>query len=83
AIAFCEKIKETGYTPAVYCNMMWEAYKLDLSKLESYDIWYADYEATPQTPYAFSFWQYSEKGNVAGVTGEVDMNLQLIGKAGD
>ncbi|MCR5791927.1 MAG: lysozyme, partial [Lachnospiraceae bacterium] len=47
AIAFCEKIKETGYTPAVYCNMMWEAYKLDLSKLESYDIWYADYEATP------------------------------------
>jgi len=77
-LAFCERIKEAGYEAMVYSNMLWEAYKLDLAQLSDYPIWYADYELLPQTPYRFSFWQYTNTGRVAGIIGDVDYNIQLI-----
>lgn len=76
--AFCQKIKKAGYEPLIYCNMFWEAYELDLSQLAEYPVWYADYEARPQTPYHFEFWQYSGTGHVKGISGNVDTNMQLI-----
>ncbi len=78
-LAFCDRIRSAGYTPMVYCNMLWQAYELDLVALQEADlpIWYADYEALPQTPYAFSFWQYAEDASVDGVDGAVDLNLQF------
>ncbi|MBO6299202.1 MAG: glycoside hydrolase family 25 protein [Lachnospiraceae bacterium] len=76
-IAFCKKISECGYEPMVYCNMKWEAFELDLSRMTDIPIWYADYESYPQTPYHFEIWQYSEKGQIDGIKGEVDLNLQL------
>ena len=75
---FCQKIKEAGYQPAIYSNMLWEAYELDLKVLEEYPIWYADYELKPQTPYRFEFWQYTNQGAVDGIEGETDLNIQLI-----
>ena len=74
---FCKLIKEAGYTPMVYSNMLWEAFELDLAELTDIDIWYADYEDVPQTPYKFVFWQYSNTGHVAGVKGEVDLNIRI------
>lgn len=75
---FCQKIKEAGYQPTIYSNMLWEAYELDLKVLEEYPIWYADYELKPQTPYRFEFWQYTNQGAVDGIEGETDLNIQLI-----
>ncbi len=77
-LAFCERIEEAGYEAMVYSNMLWEAYKFDLAQLSDYPIWYADYELLPQTPYRFSFWQYTNTGRVAGIAGDVDYNIQLI-----
>lgn len=77
-IEFCEKIKEAGYTPMIYSNMVWEAELFSMEELTDYEFWYADYEPKPQTPYAFSFWQYSEKGVVDGIKGTVDLNVQFI-----
>lgn len=77
-VAFCEKVKAAGYTPMVYANMMWEAYQLDLTELSDYAIWYADYEAKPQTPYNFEYWQYTEAGTVPGIEGGVDLNIQMV-----
>lgn len=74
-IAFCEKIKEAGYEPMIYSNMVWEAFLFDLEQLSDYPIWYADYEQIPQTPYKFSFWQYSESGQVDGIQGAVDLDV--------
>ena len=51
---------------------------MDLAQLSEYPIWYADYEPQPQTPYRFSFWQYTNTGRVAGIIGDVDYNIQLI-----
>ena len=61
----------------VYANMLWEAFMLDLERLP-YPLWYADYEPLPQTPYYFDYWQYTNEGRVAGIEGNVDMNIQFI-----
>ena len=74
-IAFCNAIKEAGFEPMIYSNMVWEAFYFDMIQLQDYPIWYADYELVPQTPYDFTFWQYSEKGSVDGIEGIVDLNV--------
>lgn len=77
AIVFCEEIKKSGFTPAIYSNLVWEDYYYELSKLQDYDIWYADYSNIPQTPYNFKYWQFSEVGIVDGVDGLVDLNVMI------
>lgn len=77
---FCEAVEAAGYDAMIYSNMMWEAYELDLEQLSDYPIWYADYEALPQTPYMFEMWQYSSTGIVPGIEGNVDLNIQLMRK---
>lgn len=77
-IAFCEKIKEADYEPMIYSNMYWEAFLFDLKELQDYPVWYADYEMIPQTPYEFTFWQYSESGHVDGIEGATDLNVWFV-----
>ncbi len=77
-IVFHDRIKEAGYKPMIYSNMLWEAFQYDLEQLAEYPIWYADYEPLPQTPYHFEFLQYTNTANIDGVAGEVDLNIQLI-----
>lgn len=78
ALAFCRTIEDAGYEPAIYATMKWEAFALEMEKLNGYPKWYADYEEFPQTPYDFSYWQYTNEGVVEGISGPVDLNLQLI-----
>lgn len=80
SMAFCKRIEEAGFEPMIYCNMLWQAFQLDLSKLKGYKIWYADYESKPQTPYHFDFWQYSCTGKVPGINADVDLDIQMIKK---
>ena len=75
---FCDAIREAGFQPMVYSNMLWEAYMLDLKELSDIPVWYADYEAVPQTPYDFVMWQYSEKIHVPGIPGNMDGNILLV-----
>ncbi len=79
-LAFCKVIKDAGYQPAIYSNLYCEDHMFDLSQLEAYPLWYADYRAEPQTPYRFTFWQYSEKGKVPGIHGDADLNVEFIKK---
>lgn len=79
-IAFCQAIEAAGYEAMIYSNMLWEAYELDLAQLSKYPIWYADYELLPQTPYHFTFWQYSNTGTVDGIGTDTDLNIRLIPK---
>ena len=77
-IVFCEAIKAAGYEPMIYSNMIWEAFLFDMTQLQKYPFWYADYETVPQTPYDFVMWQYSEKGSVSGISGNVDLNIMFV-----
>lgn len=75
AIAFCEKIKEAGYTPMIYGNLKTFMIMLDLEQLEDYEKWFAYYDAPVYFPYAFSIWQYTSKGSVNGIESDVDINI--------
>lgn len=75
ARAFCDKIKEAGYTPALYTGSQLAYYKYDLSQLSDVDIWYAFYNDTPDFYYNYTIWQYSCTGRVEGIEGNVDLNI--------
>lgn len=77
-IAFCNEVEGRGFDSMIYANTTWEAYMLDLGQLKDYPIWYADYANEAQSPYDYSMWQYSEKGEVPGIAGPVDLNIQYI-----
>lgn len=74
-IAFCERIKQAGYTPMIYGNIDWMAEHLILSELTEYDKWFAQYFNKPFFPYEFQIWQYTASGKVDGIKGNVDLNL--------
>ena len=82
--AFCETIEEAGYEPMIYANKWWLKDNLDMSKLSNYSIWLAHYTgATQDDPFAkpsdytgkYIMWQYTDKGTVDGIIGNVDMNV--------
>ena len=75
---FCSAVADAGYDPMIYANMLWEAFELDLEELSEYPLWYADYEPVPQTPYHFRFWQYTNQGQVPGITGNTDLNIEMV-----
>lgn len=74
-IAFCERIKEAGYTPMLYAAIRWYMDEMDITQLSSYDKWFAQYFNRPFFPYEFQIWQYTSSGSVNGIKGKVDLNL--------
>ena len=74
-VAFCETIKNAGYTPMIYQNKRTSIFKLDLNRLKDYEFWLAEYNDEPSYYYDFSMWQYSSDGTVPGIDGRVDMNI--------
>lgn len=76
-ISFCERVKSAGYTPMIYQNKNTTMFKLDLPKLKDYDFWLAEYGDKPTYYYDYQMWQYSSKGKVPGINGEVDMNISF------
>ena len=75
AIAFCETIRQAGYTPMIYGNVKCFTKLLDMTRLQDYEKWYAFYDNYMYMPYEVSCWQYTEKGKVNGIKEEVDMNI--------
>ncbi len=76
-IAFCDRIRDAGYTPMIYGNLKTFLLMLDLEQLEEYEKWFAFYQTPLYFPYEFSIWQYSSTGSVDGIKGDVDMNVSM------
>jgi len=77
AAAFCQKIEEAGLRPAVYFNQSLGYLRYDLRELTDYDLWLAEYDDKPDFYYHFDLWQYTHTGRVAGIEGDVDLDLDL------
>ena len=77
AIAFMEQIKKAGYTPMFYACKTWLEKAVQLSRLNDYYVWYARYNNYPGYKYRYYIWQYTEKGRVDGIKGNVDLNVCL------
>lgn len=76
-ITFCEKIREAGYTPMIYGNLKTFMLLLNIEELEDYDKWFAYYDESYYFPYDFKIWQYTNKGKVSGIKGDVDLNISF------
>ena len=75
AVAFCDAIEAAGYEAGVYASQRWINKSLDIERLEGYNIWFAKYADAPNTQYRFDMWQYSESGQVDGISTNVDLNV--------
>lgn len=76
-IAFLEAVEAAGYKTMLYHNMEMGALMLDMTQLEDYEKWFAYYNKEIYYPYEFSVWQYSDKGKVNGIKGNVDLNISF------
>jgi len=82
AKAFCDTVAQAGYTPGVYFNQQYGYQEYDLPSLTAYDFWLAEYAVPPTFVYEFQLWQYTNTGTVAGIEGNVDLNLMFTKKSG-
>ena len=75
---FCETVSAAGIAPMIYFNESQGLDQLDLERLKDYPFWLALYDGTMDFPYAVDYWQYSPKGRVDGIEGDVDLNIRLF-----
>ena len=83
AEAFCETIRNAGYTPMIYSSMSWfqnDSYLITSRLAPKYHIWLAHW-GVEQTSYKgrYDMWQYTSNGTVPGIPGRVDMNVSYLG----
>lgn len=87
-IAEATILTEAGFRVGIYCNRDWYLNVLDSAYLsERFPFWIARYPSgdngtikpslSPQTLKGCKIWQYSSKGFVPGILGNVDMNLEF------
>ena len=75
AVAFCETIRNAGYTAGVYSYASWFYNALNCANISKYRIWIAQYRDTLSFNYRYNIWQYTSKGSVKGISKPVDMNI--------
>ena len=77
AEAFFERVKKAGYVPVLYANQSWLLNKLGVDAMKKYKLWFASPDSSESIPkrYDSVIWQYSWKGDVEGIRGDVDMNI--------
>ena len=77
--AFCQTVRNGGYKAGVYASKSWYANQLNASALNGYCIWVAQYNSSCTYSGKYDMWQYSSKGRVSGIKGNVDMNISYTG----
>ena len=73
--AFCRTIENGGYEAGVYASRNWYNNNLDTARLDNYYIWLAEYRSVPLYQGYYNMWQYTSKGKVDGIEGNVDLNI--------
>ncbi len=78
-MAFCNTVRAAGYQAGVYANTWWFKNYLTPSSYPGWvSIWIARWAETPEYNGRFDIWQYSSKGSVSGISGNVDMNISYF-----
>lgn len=87
AVKFLDTIAARGYTPMFYASKseMTDSKDWDMAVLNRYKVWVSWYPTdpfpiTPACTYTgvHAMWQYTNKAAIAGINGEVDMNLSYF-----
>lgn len=77
--AFCRTIENAGYKAGVYASRNWYNNRLNTASLEKYVIWLAEYRRAPIYQGYYQMWQYTSKGSISGISGNVDLNISYLG----
>lgn len=82
-LAFCETVEKAGYYVGIYSSAVSGFVdRLDAARLKKFDFWVADYRASTieagKPALACGMWQYSDKGRVNGITGNVDLDVAFV-----
>lgn len=72
---FCSIMKARGYQTGIYASLSWLNGPLKNPLLDQYDKWVAQWNNVCEYGGSYVMWQYTSSGAVAGITGNVDMNL--------
>ena len=79
ANTFCNTIADAGYIPMVYCNQNVSMVYYELSRIQAFDFWYAEYKDQPTFYYNFDIWQYSDSAKLDGVpNANIDVNISFV-----
>ena len=82
--AFLETAKSYGYKPMLYANKWWLNDNLNMSELAEYDVWLAHYltggpfQETSDYKGPYTMWQFTSKGSIPGISGNVDLNIGFV-----
>ena len=71
---FCNTIESAGYYAMLYTNLNWWNNYLNKDELRKYDLWLAQWNVSAPSVNC-GIWQYSDKGTVDGISGNVDLNI--------
>ena len=87
AVAFCNTIKDAGYTPGIYANTSFFNSYITTKQLASdVDLWCAQYYSRNQSGINYSKWQYSSSARIdgmlsyTGLQGKIDADFWYIKK---
>lgn len=69
---FCGYVESQGYKAGVYTNLDYYRNMYDPETLKGYTLWLADYTGGPDV--ICTYQQYTSKGTVPGISGNVDMD---------
>lgn len=74
AKAFTNKVKSAGFEVGIYSNLNWNKNYLTDKWYDTLPRWLAQYNSKCTYTGTYDIWQYSSKGKVDGISGNVDMN---------
>ena len=77
--AFCQEVQNHGYRAGVYANQDYLNRMYDQATIDKYIFWYANWNGGKTPSVKCAFHQWSEKGKVNGIKGNVDMDYYYGG----
>ncbi len=75
ANTFCKTVQDAGYYVMIYANLDYFKNKLNSNVLDEYDKWLAEWKNNPTYNKPFGMWQYTSKGSIPGINGNVDLDI--------
>ena len=75
ALIFLNYFKSHGYQGMLYGNKTALTYHWDLNRFEDHKIWFAHYIEETDYTGRYDMWQYTDAGEVDGISGYLDLNI--------
>lgn len=74
ALTFLNKVKAAGYLTGIYASLNWINEKIEIDRLSDHILWVAQWNEKCDCKTNYDIWQYTNSGEISGVSGKVDLN---------